>query len=210
MRKRSLKLFVFSVLCIIFAIAINLGYYTVAICIALLVILLTFNSMIKKKQSKQKVAFGIYSDIRNIDCLVIGDIVNLANIVPANRSFIKITAAGRSMGASYEILKHTSSILKENGGEVYLVVDRNIRNKKFSVFDIQWLHPIIIQKYNLFRLAKKARFPLFFAPAKSLRCLLNIAKSSQMLRNYIFDNELIMEINDFCQARGIKLHLVTI
>ena len=210
MRKKSLKLFVFLTLCIIFTIAINLSYYIVMMCIALLAILLTCNSRIKKKQNKQKMPFGVYSNIRNIDCLVIGDLVNLTNIIPANQSCIKITAAGRSMRASFEILKHTSSILKENEGEVYLVVDGNIRNNNFSVFDIQWLHPIIIRKYNLFCLAKKARFPIFFAPRKSLRCLLNITKPSQMLRSQSLDNEMIMEIDRYCQARGIKLHLLTI
>lgn len=210
MRKRNLKKFVLSILCIVFALAISLGHCVIAICIAFLIAFLICNDMIKKKQNKQRIAFGIYSDIRNVDCLVIGDIVNLTNIIPIGRSFIQITAVGRSLEASYEILKHTSSILRENGGEVYLVTDENIQREKFSVFDIQWLHPITILKYNLFHLERKTRFPLFFAPVKSLRFLLNIYKSGQILESQLPDDNLFTEIAGFCQARDFKLHIVTV
>lgn len=210
MMKRCFKIFVLLACCIVFVVAVYLFQYALAICIAFLIGFMACNALVKKKQNRQRTVFGIHSNIRNVDCLIIGDIVDPASFILNGKRFIQISACDRNLRASYEILKHTSSILKEKDGEVYLVTRRDNRSNKFSVFDMQWLHPITLRKYDLHYLVKQARFPLFFAPVHSVQTLLNISKPGKILEEGLPDDKLYAEIAEFCKTRDFKLYIVII
>ena len=81
-------------------------------------ILFWLNRKALKKIQDQKEPFKIGGKIRNVHYLIIGDMAKPSIMVPANQSFVQIKAPNRSLRASFEILKHTSSILDEDEGNV--------------------------------------------------------------------------------------------
>jgi hypothetical protein len=183
------------------------GYYCFAACMAFLFLMVIYNNILQNKIRKQKKPFGPYSEIRNVDCLVIGDMISASSVVPSGCKYIQISAPGRSLKSSFEILKHTSSILKEDGGEVYLIVDIKNKNNGFSVFDIPFFHSVTIRKYNLYNLEKKTRYRILFAPIKSLRYVLGVTKNVKNKENKAEDG-LYADIRNFCRVRNIKLCVI--
>ncbi len=149
------------------------------------------------KYRKLVSVFGAQSNIRNIDYLVISDMCNVEDFIPAQSTYIQIAVPGRGENSAFEILKHTHSILKENGTVVIAV---NKRNKRFSIFDVPFLHRITIKKYRLERLCMMYKNPLFFAPIASLKILFGGGRSAYNIERNI-DNK----VGSFCHERGYEL-----
>ena len=141
--------------------------------------------------------FGTYSDVRNVDYLVIGDYCNIRDYVPEGYSYVQITAPNRGYNSAFQILRHTHSILKEEGGTVVMSIGNS--RKAFTLFDTQFLHPITIKKYKLEGLCKRSRFPLMFEPIASLRFLWGGYSA------YRFSQDIPVELNVFCKERSYKL-----
>ena len=201
------KIIVLSTISIIALVCGIYGYYCFTASIAFLFSIVIYDNVLQNKVRKQKYPFGSYSEIRNVDCLVIGDMISASSVVPSGCNYIQMSAPGRSLKSSFEILKHTSSILKEDGGVVYLIVDIKNRNNGFSVFDIPFFHPVTIRKYNLYDLEKKARYRILFAPIKSMRYVLGVTKNVKNKENKAEDG-LYTDIGNFCRDRNMKLCVI--
>ena len=135
-------------------------------------ILFFLNWAVVKKNNNQKNPLNVYSDIRNVDYLVIGEYCDVGKIIPGGKTCVRILAPRRSYEASYQILRHTHSILKEEGGTVIICAEK--MERKYSVFDIPFFHPITIKKLNLERLKTMSYAPLLFSPVNALRFLIGM------------------------------------
>ena len=83
--------------------------------LALIIIVLAIaNELTVRSIYRQKAPFGTYSKIRNVDCLVIGDIPQKAmKRFSGNDKAVSIYLPGCTLAGAYEVLRHTFSILKE-------------------------------------------------------------------------------------------------
>lgn len=142
-----------------------------------LIALLALNRIALKKIYIQKAPFKIGGKIRNVDYLIIGDMINAATVVPANKRFVQIKAPNRSLSASFEILRHTSSILDEDNGNVVICTAKKNKNKKtYSIFDTPFLYCLTIKKLGLGTLNKLATFPVLIKPISTIQLMLDLNK----------------------------------
>ena len=164
------------------------------------------NVLAVRKMNKQKAPFWKYSKIRNVDCLVIGDISsNTAQNLSGSGTSVSIYLPGCTLAGAYEVLRHTFSILKENGGNAVLVVrKKNISKTDYSPFDINFFHPVTVNRLGLKRAKFMSRFPIVFATVKSLKFLFGTKTVSNMQDFYDED------IKNFCIERGIELQILLI
>ncbi len=176
--------------------------------LAVLVILVfaALNEITVGKMNKQKIPFGTYSKIRNVDCLVIGDInPNSMHSLSESSNIVSIFLPGCTLAGAFEVLRHTFSILKECGGTVILAVrKKNIGKAGYSPFDISFFHRITINRLGIKNAKLMRRFPVLFAPLKSMMFLGKIGKSRSM-KDY-FDKEVL----DFCSKRGIEMRILEV
>lgn len=197
-KKKYIALCVFIVLLVSFWI---LGFYIPAVLLAVAAVI---NELTFRKMNRQKVLFGTYGSIRNIDCLVIGDVSPTAatNIVNTD-SFVCINSPNCTLVGIYELLRHTFSILKENGGKVILVVkEKNIAKKGYSIFEIAFFHDVTIHRLGLENKRKMSRFPFLFSPVKSL-----IFLAGRLPVRYNEEHN-DAEIEEFCSERGVELSIL--
>ncbi len=150
--------------------------------------------------NSQKAPFQNYGKIRNVDYLIIGDMIDLNSIVPSDKKYVQIKAPNRGLNASFEILKHTSSILDEDNGNVIFAVKRTQCENKFSVFDVPFLHTLTIKKYGIEKLALLSKFPFFVKPFSTLTLLFNVFNKNW--KEIKCPNK---EIIRFCDERSFKL-----
>lgn len=179
----------------------------VSIVIALnIAVIATFfvNSKALRIIYSQKVPFGYKSKIRNIDALIIGDMCNPKLVLPDScKTYVQIKAPGRTLWSSFEVLKHTSSIIKETGGTVIFVCQLDNMDKKiYSVFDIPFFVRITLKKYGIGYMKLLAKFPLIVKPFSTIRLLLDKNKK-EYVKKTCSDNEIVT----FCHERGYELHL---
>ena len=164
---------------------------------------LTFlNELVCRKINLQREPFGINSTIRNVDYLIIGDYCEVKKYVPKGKSHIEFFAPGRSYPSAFQVLRHTHSILKEEGGTVIMTIGKG--KKAYTVFDIALFHEITIKKYGLQLLKIMSRFPLFAEPLDSIRFLAGRGIQS----TYIFWEDVPSELRIFCDERNYKLILL--
>lgn len=179
-------------------------YLLSCICFAILVVLITaimINKKIIALMKKQASVFDPYSNIRNVDCLVIGDMYKL----PAElkeKNTIQLAAPERTLFGSFEILRHTHSILKEDeSAEVVIAVKRkNLKKREYSVFDVFFFHYITLKTKNLYELKNKSNNLMKYAPLETLKMFLACYSSG-----YCLDYSLDTDIAEFCQERGYKV-----
>lgn len=165
---------------------------------ALYLMAAVLNELICRKINRQREPFGINSSIRNVDYLIIGDYCDIEHYVPEGMSHLALFAPGRSYEASFQLLRHTHSILKEEGGTVIMTIGKG--KKPFTVFDIPLFHEITIRKYGLQRLQKMSRFPLIAEPLNSLKFLGGGYKNA-----YISSVDVPSELRTFCDERNYRL-----
>lgn len=166
-----------------------------------LLMLAALNGATVRRMYRQREPFEPRSRVRNVDYLVIGDICAPEEVVPAGETFVQIAASNRSLLASYEILRHTSSILKERGGHVVLAVRRkSAAQNTYSLFDVGFLHPVTIERLGLKGKTWQRHLPALFAPLRSLRLALWIQHGSWKEAECP-----LQEIQSFCKERRIDL-----
>ena len=201
-KKMLCVLVVFSAIVVIFEsflISIKLAFIVIAT-FAILVGLLLLNRVTLRKLYLQKDPFKIGGKIRNVDYLVVGDMINPALIVPMNKTFVQIKSPNRSLFASFEILRHTSSILDEDNGHVIIAVKKNTANGSLSVFDIPFLYNLSIKKMGLGKLNRISKFPIFAKPLSSIKLILNCYEKKW--KESICPNKNVIV---FCKERNFNL-----
>lgn len=117
-----------------------------------------------------------------------------------------MTAPGRTLKSSFEILKHTFSILKEESPTVIITVQRKYIEGGYSGFDIPvfQLSPISVKRLGVEALELKARLPFLFYPWKSFQLLLNRKRLFLETLENVPEDILL-----FCEERGITLRIMT-
>lgn len=174
--------------------------YWLAVVIFLFAVVMMVDSRARKVLDEQtSYAYG-KKQVRNADCLIIGDIVDCANICGADDVVVCIMSPGKSLEASFWILKRMFSILDEEHGKVVIAVkDKNINKRGVSLFEYSFLSPIYRNILNVHYLEKQRRHPFFFAPLKSISLVCGFRYKS--VKSDCPD----VRISDFCQERGISL-----
>lgn len=93
------------------------------ILVAVIFVIAVVNRMTVRKMNKQKEPFEPRSVIRNLDYIIIGDVSeSVRKDISGSGTGICIRSPECSFAAVYEILKHTFSILREQGGKAVIVV----------------------------------------------------------------------------------------
>lgn len=193
------KLLLIAVLAVAEVVCLLLGWYiigSVAIMFAIL------NEAVLYKMRKDIAPFDSRSRIRNVDYLVIGDLCRIQEIAPEGMTYVKITSPGRSLTASYEILRHTFSILKEAGGTVAIIGKESTTG--YTVFDVPYFHQVTIERLELERLNKCRSLPILAAPIKSLGFLFGAGRS---IRETVCLDE---NVSAFCREREIELKFYSV
>lgn len=147
----------------------------------------------------QKEPFKNGGSVRNIKYLMIGDMIDPSSVVPPNCSYVQIKAPGRGKKASFEILKHTFSILDEDDGIVIITAKKNAVDS-FTVFDYPFFHELTFNRYHIECPHLFLRFPLLKYPLATIQLALNHYQNGWK-ETVCSDSEL----NKFCRQRNIKL-----
>lgn len=172
------------------------------VCIILAIIVYQTNRKTRNILWKQSSYFMPNSDIRNVDYLVIGDMYRL----PKNLSELKtiqIAAPERGLESCFEILKHTHSILADNGKIIIAVKKKNINKKGYTLFDTYFFHYTTIKLKKLEVLRRKSLMPFIFSPLKSLKLILK-----RYSNNYYDCGILSKEMIEFCNRRGYLIRFL--
>lgn len=170
------------------------------IAILLLVIVYVSNHYTVRRVQLQKVPFQMNGSIRNVDYLIIGDMIDPNIVIPQDKSFVQIKAPNRCLSSAFEILKHTSSILVEDNGNVVIAVKNAESKNHFSVFDIPFFYNLTIKKYGIEKYAKLSQVPILVEPISSFKLLFNICN-----KNWIEKKCPDADIISFCDERNIHL-----
>ena len=173
---------------------------------ATLIIVAIVNELTFRKINKQKAPFGTMSRIRNVECLVIGDVsLKTAKYLAGNNSTVCIQSPDCTLVGVYEVLRHTFSILTEDGGKAILVVKKkNIEKVRYSIFEVVFFHVVTIHRNGLKNKRRMSRFPIIFSPVKSLIFLSEAFPTRK--RKEHFD----MNIQNFCLERRIEVNILEI
>lgn len=167
---------------------------------ALLVCLHYVNKLVRQRINIQLAPFGARSEVRNIDALIIGDMINakIINLDVNNKTFLQLSAPDRNIKACYEILRHTHSILRDGGTVIIAVKKKYASESDFSIYDVQFFHRVTLEKYGLaknFGLADLLRHPL-------RACIFAFGITGM---NYRESECISSEINAFCEERNYVL-----
>lgn len=140
----------------------------------LLIILIIADFYAYKKIMRQMEPFQTRSKIRNVDYLVIGDMVDAVRFVPKGKSYVSICAPERSLFSCIEILQHTSSILNESGGNVlFFYRNSSMDPTSITLFDFPFLSEVAMKKLGLSTIRKRMQYPLLYSPIKTSMFLAN-------------------------------------
>ncbi len=170
------------------------------IAIILLVVEYILNRYVLRNLQLQKTPFQINSNVRNVDFLIIGDMIDSSMVIPQGKSFVQIKAPNRTLYGAFEILKHTSSILDEDNGNVVIAI-KNVKPKNyFLIFDIPFFYNLTIKKYDIEKFAKLSRVPFLVKPLSSIKLLLNICNKKWEAKSCP-DTDVV----GFCDERSIHL-----
>lgn len=187
----------FGVIALVCALA---RLYILALIFLLAALIWGLNLILLYQRKKELAPFGVYSHIRNVDFLLIGDICKADAIVPEGKTFIQLAVPDCGLLSCYELLRHTFSILKEEGGTVVIITRPKNENRHYSVFDIPYFNDITVKRLHLEELKQKSPFPVIFSPIGSVKKLLN--SSQGILQD---TNCKMPEIGQFCDERNITL-----
>jgi hypothetical protein len=178
----------------------------VGITLVILIIIVMLNRRIKSRLRKQIAPFYSRSMIRNVDYLIIGDICDPSTFLPEKSTYIYIGRPNRGFVVSYQILRHTHSILKDKGGEVVFVIKSNcLKSEEFSVFDIPFLHNTTIKELGLEKIVRRNRWPLIFEPIISVKFIMN--RNCSIFKCIDCPDE---EIITFCRDRNFTFRLILV
>jgi len=136
-RKKKVAVLLYTILVMFITAAVgiylhlNPVYYAIVYILIILIALLDY--AVRNKMRTMSAPFDIFSNVRNVDYLVIGDFCRAEDYVPKGKTYVQIAAPGRSLNSSFQILRHTHSILKENGN---VIIPIGNSKKDFMIFDM--------------------------------------------------------------------------
>ena len=200
-----------AVVCIIIVIEIlmlffwpTVKYISFAIVVdVVLATLMLLDWRVVRKIYGQMKPFGAQSRIRNVDCLVIGETVDVQNIMPENcRSYTQIKVPDLTEEGAYQILRRTHSILKGQGIVVIPLKEVNLSKKKVRLMDLLFLHDISAKELGFEKLSKVKKYALFFNPISCIKMLFNKDESGYH-EKFVGGGTAII---DFCKERGYAVH----
>lgn len=138
---------------------------------------------------------------RNFDVLVIGEMYDVKDIIQENEKYLQFDAPDRTLFASFLILQGKFSWLNEGKGKcIILCKKENEKQKNISMFDIPFLHTIIINKYKFKRQRAELKYPLFFHPLRVCKFI-----SGKKYNTSVLEKCPLPEIEEFCKQRNIIL-----
>lgn len=178
----------------------------VGITLVVFVIIFMLNRRIKSRLGKQVAPFSSRSMIRNVDFLIIGDLCDPSIFLPKKSTYINIGRPNRGLIVSYQILRHTHSILNEGGEVVFVIKSNYLKSEVFSVFDIPFLHYTTIKELGLRKIVRRNRWPLIFEPIISVKFTMN-RSYRDIFKCIDCPDE---EINVFCRDRNLTFRLMII
>lgn len=206
-RNHKKKICLLLTLMVVFFYGVFKGnYYLSGVALIIILGLLTNFLAVKKMRSGVNV-FCAGSKIRNIDSLIIGELCSLEGVVSTQENFFQIAAPERTLGSSYEILRHTFGILNEVCGEAVLVTKKGNVGSDFSIFDIPYfqLSPISVRRLRVEGLQKKSKLPLIFAPIRTIQILLSVGKNRKPR-----ETDVPQEMYEFCRERNIRIRCLVV
>lgn len=199
-KKRLIYIITFFTIIIVGILLLPKAAPYILVLLLLMLVFYYFNRYAVRIIESQKAPFQIYGNIRNVDYLIIGDMIDATSIVPHDKRYVQIKAHSRSLNAAFEILKHTSSILDEDNGNVIIAVKKNKANGSFSIFDIPFLYNLTIKKYGIEKLVRLSHFPFLIKPISTIMLLLNTYNKNW--KEVKCPNK---EIISFCDERNFRL-----
>lgn len=187
-------------------IALVLRFEVVAPIVLVAVLCAVANVVVVRKTREQSQPFSHKSTIRNVDYLVIGDLCNPCELVPEGSNYVAVCSPGRSLASSYEILRHTYSILNEDTPNVIIIVRRKHLQDGYTAFDLSIfsMSPISVKRLGVEALCKKEKLLLLYYPTRTIQLLLGCKRQYTIALQ-----EIPQEIQDYCQERLINLQILT-
>lgn len=138
--------------------------------------------------------------IRNVDLLVIGDMIDVSTLRSNESKIVSILTPNKSLGASFWILKRMFSIIDEDKGKIIIAIKKENSNRHdITLFDYSFISPIHRKMMKIESMEIKRKHPLFYSPINALRLFLNI----KYKKSYITGCPM-KEIEQFCETRNIK------
>lgn len=193
----------FCIFCVIVSLLFfYLSIYWLGIFFIVLFFIWLLNLIVLYRIKNEKKPFEVFSHIRNVEYLIIGNIYDIRSIVPSNVKYSYILVPDCNERTAYELLRHTYSILKENYGTAVIVTKKNDTEdiNDYSVFAVPFFHQVSINRLNLQWIKSKSHFPFIFSPIKGLKFM--IKKTDKKIYDTECKNE---DINSFCKERNISL-----
>lgn len=173
-------------------------FYMISVFSLILLFLLLMNHKVAVKMQEEVAPFRPSSKVRNVEVLVIGDVCKLQELpLKQGERCIKIMAPRRSLVSSYEILRHTFSILQSEG--TVIIVGASKDSQDYSLFDMAHFTEYTIKRLNLEKLQKLKHFPLLVTPVRSVQYLLGWGRRKE--KSVCPSKEMI----DFCRERELQL-----
>ncbi len=142
---------------------------------------------------------------RNFDAIVIGERYDLRRLHLNGSKILKETVRGRSLYASFHILRTYFSLLGHNG-KVYIVYnDKYLYD--FTPIDMSIVeHPVTLSIMGCKYVGIKRKFPLLFLPLHFIR---RISGNFIPVKKNI-ESSLISQIGEFCEARQIQIEFIKV
>lgn len=165
------------------------------------VFFVVLNHVLLRKMARSLTPLSSVREIKSYDTLVIGEDASSSEYKAYFKedSAVVFASPERSLEASYQILLHTSSCIKE-GGTCIILEGKHASHGGYSLFDVPYVHPITRKELQIEHLVKQSRLPLLYEPIKSLKILLHVKK-----RGFFETDCSSVEIKNYCNKKGFHL-----
>ena len=177
---------------------------TVVVIGLFLVLAIHINNTVVSRNKSNRNIFGANSKIRNVDYLLIGDMISPYEVVPENKTYVQICCPNRTMLSCWELLRHCHSIIRDGGNVVVYVRSKRISTQEFSIFDVSYFHRITIDKYDLKSFKYMNKLPIIFSPINTIKLFINRAAHKHVRINCPSE-----DLVSFCNERGYSLTFLT-
>lgn len=189
------------ILCVGIIIAVFMHLYLVSSILLIFLLLYIYNYYVIRHSMKALADLTPQRPIRYVETLVIGDLCTtstLASKYDLNKTLI-ITAPGRSIEASFQILRHVASRL--DGNNVCIVLP-NRGNTNIGALDIPFLSSLTLLEMGIKDQTKERKFFLFCHPFTTIRSLLGLLFHPKQV------NCGFLELDNYCQHKGYQLTII--
>lgn len=168
----------------------------------LFLVLFFWDYKVHRIMCSQMKPFKAGNKIRNVDCIIIGELCKPEAVMPENaKTFVQIKDPGISENGSFEILRRTHSILKDQGTVIIALEKKNLEKQSIGISDTYFLHDITIKEYGIENKARLKKLLFFIHPIRSTQILLGSSKIG------FYESGGGTVIRDFCIQRDLDFYL---